>query len=156
MRRQVRRYSVARLRADVLQVVSSLWHNFQGGFSHRLETAASIASTTTNRCRPIPPLCISPAVWRLSLRLTLRSTGVARGKFETRRAVVRVLFCTSPTRGLRSTWCLLRTLHVDRSMIIAGTSFCIGAVCQASAKNTFAPLFLGRIFWGIGKFAVHS
>jgi hypothetical protein len=40
-------------------------------------------------------------------------------------------------------------------MIIAGTAFCIGAVCQASAKNTFAPLFLGRIFWGIGKLAVH-
>ncbi|KAL0041564.1 hypothetical protein WJX79_007531 [Trebouxia sp. C0005] len=44
------------------------------------------------------------------------------------------------------------TQHWGRkgSMIIAGTSFCIGAVCQASAKNTFAPLFLGRIFWGIG------
>jgi len=63
------------------------------------------------------------------------------------------MFCTGSTRGLRSTWCLC---HVDRSMIIAGTAFCIGAVCQASAKNTFAPLFLGRIFWGIGKFAVHS
>jgi len=83
MGRQVRRYLVARghsLRADVLQVVSSLWHNFPGGFSHKPETAASIASTTTNRCRPIPPLCISPAVWRLSLRLTLRSAGVARGE----------------------------------------------------------------------------
>ncbi|KAL0050450.1 hypothetical protein WJX82_011458 [Trebouxia sp. C0006] len=44
------------------------------------------------------------------------------------------------------------TQHWGRkgSMIIAGTAFCIGAVCQASAKNTFAPLFLGRIFWGIG------
>ena len=154
MRRQVRRYLVARgyrLRADVLQVVSSLWHSFPGGFSHRPETAASTASTTTNRCRHIPPLCISPAVWRLSLRLTLRSTGVARGKClnDVWQSSDKLL------RDLRSTWCLLTTLHVDRSMVIAGTAFCIGAVCQASAKNTFAPLFLGRIFWGIGKFAVH-
>ena len=36
-------------------------------------------------------------------------------------------------------------------MIIAGTSFCIGAVFQASAKSTIALLFIGRVFWGIGK-----
>lgn len=37
-------------------------------------------------------------------------------------------------------------------MIIAGTSFCIGAIFQASAKSTVALLFIGRIFWGIGVF----
>ena len=37
-------------------------------------------------------------------------------------------------------------------MIIAGTSFCIGAIFQASAKNTVALLFIGRVFWGIGMF----
>ena len=39
-------------------------------------------------------------------------------------------------------------------MIIAGTSFCIGAIFQASAKNTVALLFIGRVFWGIGMFLV--
>ncbi|DBA99607.1 TPA: species-specific tRNA processing, variant 3 [Trebouxia sp. C0006] len=44
------------------------------------------------------------------------------------------------------------TQHWGRkgSMIIAGTSFCIGAIFQASAKNTVALLFIGRVFWGIG------
>ncbi|KAL0036126.1 hypothetical protein WJX79_004397 [Trebouxia sp. C0005] len=44
------------------------------------------------------------------------------------------------------------TQHWGRkgSMIIAGTSFCIGAIFQASAKSTVALLFIGRIFWGIG------
>lgn len=37
-------------------------------------------------------------------------------------------------------------------MIIAGTSFCIGAIFQASAENTVALLFIGRVFWGIGMF----
>ncbi|KAK9793166.1 hypothetical protein WJX73_001731, partial [Symbiochloris irregularis] len=37
-----------------------------------------------------------------------------------------------------------------RSMIIAGTAYCIGAVLQGAAKNTIALLFIGRIFWGIG------
>ena len=35
-------------------------------------------------------------------------------------------------------------------MIIAGTSFLIGAVFQASAKSTIALLFIGRVFWGVG------
>ena len=39
-------------------------------------------------------------------------------------------------------------------MIIAGTSFCTGAIFQASAKNTVALLFIGRVFWGIGMFLV--
>lgn len=41
-------------------------------------------------------------------------------------------------------------------MIIAGTSFLIGAVFQASAKNTIALLFIGRVFWGIGKCSVRN
>ena len=36
-------------------------------------------------------------------------------------------------------------------MIIAGTSFLIGSAFQAAAKNTIALLFIGRVFWGIGK-----
>ena len=38
-----------------------------------------------------------------------------------------------------------------RSMIIAGTAFLIGSVFQAAAKSTIALLFIGRVFWGIGK-----
>ena len=34
--------------------------------------------------------------------------------------------------------------------MIAGTAFIIGAIFQASAKNTIALLFIGRVFWGIG------
>lgn len=37
-------------------------------------------------------------------------------------------------------------------MVIAGASYCAGALCQALAWNTFAPLFLGRVLWGIGEF----
>lgn len=38
-------------------------------------------------------------------------------------------------------------------MMIAGTSFLIGAIFQASAKSTIALLFIGRVFWGVGKSA---
>ena len=36
-------------------------------------------------------------------------------------------------------------------MIIGGTAFLIGSAFQASAKNTIALLFIGRIIWGVGK-----
>lgn len=36
-------------------------------------------------------------------------------------------------------------------MIIAGTSFLIGSVFQASAKAHLSLLFIGRVFWGVGK-----
>lgn len=41
-------------------------------------------------------------------------------------------------------------------MIIAGTSFLIGAIFQASAKSTIALLFIGRVFWGIGECSIIS
>ena len=40
--------------------------------------------------------------------------------------------------------------------MIAGTSFLIGAVFQAAAKNTIALLFIGRVFWGVGKCSVNN
>lgn len=66
--------------AALVQVVLKVWHNFPDGFSHRPEAAASTVNITTSRCKPTPPSCISPAAWHLSLRLTLRSIGAARGK----------------------------------------------------------------------------
>ena len=36
-------------------------------------------------------------------------------------------------------------------MIIAGTSFLVGAIFQASAMRHVELLFIGRIFWGVGK-----
>lgn len=35
-------------------------------------------------------------------------------------------------------------------MLIGGVAYVAGAICQAAAKNTYAPLFLGRVLWGIG------
>lgn len=57
-----------------------------------------------------------------------------------------LLFCSPhPTHALTC------VRPARRSMIIAGTSFLIGAVFQASAKSTIALLFIGRVFWGVGK-----
>jgi sugar porter (SP) family MFS transporter len=37
-----------------------------------------------------------------------------------------------------------------RSMIIAGTAYCLGSILQAAAMRSIAMLFIGRVFWGIG------
>ena len=41
-------------------------------------------------------------------------------------------------------------------MIIAGTSFLIGSVFQASANAHVSLLFIGRIFWGVGELPPQS
>ena len=46
---------------------------------------------------------------------------------------------------------LKNIMMLCRSMVIAGAAYCAGALCQALAWNTFAPLFLGRVLWGIGE-----
>ena len=58
-------------------------------------------------------------------------------------------------------WCRLVSCGANfclacRSMIIAGTSFLIGSVFQASAKAHLSLLFIGRVFWGIGKPYIQS
>ncbi|KAK9863514.1 hypothetical protein WJX84_008375, partial [Apatococcus fuscideae] len=37
-----------------------------------------------------------------------------------------------------------------KSMVIAGGAYIAGAIAQALSWNTYAPLFLGRVLWGIG------
>ncbi len=34
--------------------------------------------------------------------------------------------------------------------MIAGAAFIIGAILQASSKDTIAMIYIGRIFWGFG------
>ena len=43
-----------------------------------------------------------------------------------------------------------------RSMVVAGGAYIAGALCQALSWNTYAPLFLGRVLWGIGESSRHG
>ena len=126
----------------------SLWTSSAGGSSRQAVTVASTANTMITHCKPTPLSCISLALSLQSQPPTSHSIGDAKGEYH-------LLSLANPLSLLRQR-CTTQRLRLPsyRSMIIAGTSFLIGAVFQASAKNTIALLFIGRVFWGIGKCSV--
>ena len=132
----------------------SLWNSFVGGSSRLAATVASTANIMIKHYRLTPPSCTSLALSLPSQPPTSHSIGDEKGECSANKLLPPSVL-VYPLFRLQQR-CISQRLNLPsyRSMIIAGTSFLIGAVFQACAKNTIALLFIGRVFWGIGECSV--